>query len=286
MLIRRKQMMITLPAWAAVALALPHSNLGDGIERRAGGAIEQFPADVRGPDRNALKPAPADLPNDLRGFLEKYQPLSNVASEKIGPKSEALFSSVGHCFAEFPCFSVERAAAATIGDKEEVTEDQVSAILDKLLASSPTVTFEPSHEVNSLSGLKLTANQATLEVIAFPGTMAADFLAGMVFDMFKMQHDNPETNSIRAVQAKTDGKERPFVALCLYPEGADPTQTHNFCLGNNLDGSPALPAQHTKRFLGDLLNTLRNTGCGLISIPIICDGDSAPAPDPYPPPYA
>jgi hypothetical protein len=56
--------------------------------------------------------------------------------------------------------------------------------------------------------------------------------------MYKMQHDNPATNSIHAVQAKSDGQERPFVALCLYPEGADAMQAYNFCLSNNLDSSP------------------------------------------------
>jgi hypothetical protein len=36
-----------------------------------------------------------------------------------------------------------------------------------------------------------------------------------------MQHNNSATNSIRAVQAKTDSKERPFLALCVYPKQAD-----------------------------------------------------------------
>lgn len=278
-------MIISLPAWAALTFALPHGH--HDVVRRADSAIQQFAADVQGPDLGALKPAPADLPSELRSFLEKYQPLSKVASDEVGPKNEARFSSVGHCFSEFPCFSVERAAAATIGDKEEVTVEQVSAILDQLTAnSSSTVNFGQSQGPNSMSGLKMSASQATLEVVAYPGTMPVRFLAGMVFDMYKMQHDDPATNSIRAVQAKTDGKKRPFVALCLYPEGADQAQAHNFCLGNNLDGSPAIPHDRmAKRFFDDILDF----GCGLIDIPILCDGEKkpktpqAPAPAPYDP---
>jgi hypothetical protein len=155
---------------------------------------------------------------------------------------------------------------ASIGTQEEVTQEQVSAILDRLV-SAPTATYAPTSS-NMLSGLKVTANQATLEVIASQGTVPSNFLAGMVFDMYKMQHDNPATNAIRAVQAKTDGQERPFVALCLYPEGVDATQAHNFCLGNTLDGSPMPQMQaNTKRFsLEHGISFL----CGLIPIPLLC----------------
>jgi hypothetical protein len=155
---------------------------------------------------------------------------------------------------------------ASIGDKEEVSQEQVSAILDRL-TTTPTVTFE--HDATTmLSGLKLTLNQATLEVIALQGTMPTNFLAGMVFDMYKMQHDDPTTNSIRAVQAATDGQERPFVALCLYPEGANATEARNFCLGNELDGERTPFSQDkSKRFsIEHGLNFL----CGLVKIPIIC----------------
>lgn len=155
---------------------------------------------------------------------------------------------------------------ATIGSQEEVSQEQVSAILDHL-TSSPTVSFEPDSST-MLSGLKLTANQATLQVIAAQGSVSSSFLAGMVFDMYKMQHDNPTTNSIRAVQAKADDQERPFVALCLYPEGADATQAHNFCLGKELDGSSTpITQSKAKRFSVEHgLSFL----CGLIKIPILC----------------
>lgn len=261
-------MLTAFAAYAALALARPQSNLDSHLLRRTDDGIQQFPADVHGADRAALPAAPANLSSDLRSFLEKYQPLSNAASSQIGPKDEARFSAVGHCFAEFPCFSVERGAAATIGDKQEVTQVQVSAILDNLTSSS-TVTFGPAQGGNSRSGLKITANEATLEVIAVPSTMSANFLAGMVFDMFKMQHDDPATNSIRAVQAKTDGKDRPFVALCLYPANADATQVHNFCLGNHLDGTPIVPAQRmAKRFS---LEGGFGFLCGIVDLPLLCE---------------
>lgn len=51
-----------------------------------------------------------------------------------------------------------------------------------------------------------------------------------------MQHNDPATNSIRAVQAATNDEERPFIALCLYPEGSDVTKARNVCLGNELEG--------------------------------------------------
>ena len=228
--------------------------------------IQVFPADVHGPNTSALHSAPANLSSSTRSFLQKYQPLADAASANIGAKSEATFTSAGHCFAEFPCFSVERGAMVSIGTQEEVTQEQVSAILDRLM-SAPTATYAPTF-ANLVSGLKITANQATLEVIAGQGTVPSNVLAGMVFDMYKMQHDDPATNAIRAVQAKPDGQERPFVALCLYPEGVDATQAHNFCLGNSLDGSP-MPHTHApaKRFsIEHGLSFL----CGIIPIPILC----------------
>ena len=250
----------------SLVTALPAQPSDSVLSRNAGSDIQVLPADVHGPNTSALQPAPANLPSSLLSFLEKYQPLANAARTEIGPTDEAVFTSAGHCFADFPCFSVERGAIASIGKQEEVTQEQVSALLDSLV-SSPTVVFKPNAP-SMLSGLKLTAKQATLEVIAAQGTVPSRFLAGMVFDMYKMQHDNPATNSIRAVQAKTDGQERPFVALCLYPEGANATQAHNFCLGNKLDGSP-MPATQSKakRFL---IKHGLSLLCGLILVPLLC----------------
>jgi hypothetical protein len=225
-----------------------------------------FPADVHGPNTGALHSAPANLSSSTRSFLQKYQPLANATSANIGAKSKAMFTSAGHCFAKFPCFSVERGAIASIGTQEEVTQEQVSAILDRLM-SAPTATYAPTF-ANMVSRLKVTANQATLKVITSQGTVPSNVLAGMVFNMYKMQHDDLATNAIRAVQAKLDGQERPFVALCLYPKGVDATQAHNFCLGNGLDGS-SMP--HTralaKRFSFEHgIQFL----CGIIPVPILC----------------
>ena len=232
-------------------------------------SVQVLPADVHGPNTKALQPAPANLTSKLRSFLDKYQPLANSASSQIGAKDQASFTSAGHCFAEYPCFSVERGAMTTMGDKQEVTQKQVSAILDRL-TSMPNATFDQTRTNSPLSGLTLSVDQATLQVIAPRGSMSSELLAGMVFDMYKMQHDDPVTNSIRAVQAKADDKGRPFVALCLYPEGVDPNQAYDFCIGNELEESPvpATPSV-TKRFSieGGVYFI-----CGLIKIPLICHG--------------
>lgn len=261
------QIYTLLPACMSLAAALPSPLTKDAMPlRRAAGNIQILPADVHGPETGALRPVPADLSSSLHMFLEKYQPLANAASAQIGAKQSAVFTSAGHCFTDYPCFSVERGAMASIGDKEEVSQEQVSAILDRL-TTTPTVTFE--HDATAmLSGLKLTHNQATLEVIATQGTMPSNLLAGMVFDMYKMQHDDPSTNSIRAVQAATDGQERPFVALCLYPEGANAAEARNFCLGNELDGQrTTLTQDKSKRFsIEHGLNFL----CGLVKLPLLC----------------
>ena len=251
-------------------MALPYHQLGSALSRRVDRTVQIFPADVHGPNTAALHHAPADLLDDLKSFLDKYQPLANNASANIGAKDQDLFTSAGHCFAEYPCFSVERGAMASIGDSEEITPIQVSALLDKLL-STPVATFDHTRPQSPLSGLRLTTNQATLEVVAPPGTISTTFLAGMVFDMYKMQHNDPTTNAIRAVQAKTDNQERPFVALCLYPEDADLAQAYNFCISNELDGSQTVISQpFSKRFS---LEGGFSFLCGIIKIPLLCHED-------------
>lgn len=222
---------------------------------------------MHGTDRKALQPVPANLTADVRSFLQKYQPLSNIAGDHIGPRNNARFSAVGHCFIDFPCFSVEQGAAATIGTQEEITQDEVSTLLDQL-TSSPEVEFKILSKDPIASGLKLTARHAVLEVVAPPSKISADTLAGMVFDMFKMQQDNPTTNSIRAVQAQADGQPRRYMALCLYPDGANSTQAHDFCLGNKPDGTPAFSAQRESK--RDLIDDGLGLLCGFLPIPGIC----------------
>jgi hypothetical protein len=257
-----------LIACTELAVARPSQPTGPMLSRRAEDhAVHQLPADVHGPDTSALQHVPANLSSDLRSFLERYQPLADLAANEIGTKEQDVFTSAGHCFAEFPCFSVERGAMATIGNQEEVTLQQISAVLDQMLLS-PTVTFQ-HNPTTSLSGLKLTVNEATLEVIAAHGSISSSFLAGMVFDMYKMQHDNPATNSIRAVQAKTDGKERPFLALCVYPEQADAAQAHNFCLGNELNGTSSGAHEQSKEKRQSIEGLLGGI-CSFIEIPLLC----------------
>ncbi|CAN9352588.1 unnamed protein product [Alternaria alternata] len=257
-----------LVAGVELAVALPSQLMNPALSRQAeNNAVQLLLANIHGPDTNALQHVPTNLSSDLRSFLQKYQPLADLASKEIGSKDQDLFTSAGYCFAEFPCFSVERGATVTIGSQEEVTPQQVSAILDQMLLSS-TVTFAPN-PATSLSGFLLTTNKATLQVIATPGFMSSSFLAGMVFDMYKMQSNSPATNAIRAVQAKTDGKERPFLALCVYPEQADSVQAHNFCLGNELDGTPSSAHVKTKN-KRQSIEGLLSTFCALIEFPLIC----------------
>src|SRR3954467_14501096 len=236
--------------------------------RSASGGVQVLPAAIVGADRAALVPAPTNLPADQKAFLDKYQPLSEKAFVAVSPVQKGAFSNTGSCFAEYPCFSVERGSVATLGDKEEVTREQVSAILDHLTAS-PTALIDQSNPDTLFSSLKVTKNHATLQVIAAPGVVPSDTLAGMVFDMFKLQSEDPATNAIRAVKARTDGQEVPFFALCLYPEGADKTQeAYNFCIGNQLDGKPisSSPSPAKRALERRRLNFL----CSFIQIPLIC----------------
>jgi hypothetical protein len=260
-------MLIVSASIATLAAANPH-------RRATPSTVQELPADVQGPNTGALRHIPSNLPADELSFLNKYQPHSNVASAQIGSKDQDPFTSSGYCFAEYPCFSVQKGGVATIGTGGEITKEQVSKILDDLL-SNPQATFDQSNKDTVFSGLKTTVDGAVLEVIASPGTIDSNFLAGMVFDMYKMQSDNPSTNSIRAVQAKTDGKDQPFVGLCLYPQSADPTKAYNFCLGKELDGTP-MPAKSLKVKRFSIQGGLSFI-CGLIEVPLLCHHDDSTA---------
>src|SRR3954467_6377307 len=111
--------------------------------RSASGGVQVLPAAIVAPDRAALVPAPTNLPADQKAFLDKYQPLSKKAFVAVSPVNKGAFSNTGSCFTKYPCFSVERRGVTTLSDKEEVTREQVSAILNHLTAS-PTALINQS----------------------------------------------------------------------------------------------------------------------------------------------
>ena len=234
-----------------------------------GSRVQVFAANVTGADKAAFPPVPEQLDAGQKDFLAKYQPLSDAALAKVAPVTQSSFSAAGFRFDEFPCLSVTDAAVALIGDQQEIERDQVAAILDRL-TSEEEVTFG-TVDGRLFSGLRIVEQGATLDVIGLPGSMASKVVGGMVFDMFKLQSDDIDTNAIRATQAQTDGSTGPLLALCLYPEGADALQTYHFCVGKNLDGSEmgsGAPADHTRRAAGlgkrGFLDDLFNTVCGIL----------------------
>ncbi|KAF2651335.1 hypothetical protein K491DRAFT_682226 [Lophiostoma macrostomum CBS 122681] len=256
-------------------LAFPGFNslIGNRVRTRGEAPkVQPLPTEIHGADKGALPHVPATLPSDMKAFLDKYQPYSNKAMGVIGSVNNDHFSKSGHCWQEYPCFSVERPAVTTIGNKEEVKKDQVSAILDSI-SGSPTVEISQTNSGNPYNSFVKTQNGATLQVIAPKGTVDSNLLTGMVFDMFKLQSDDASTNAVRAIQAQTDGKARPFLAICLYPEGADKVSAFNFCIGDEQNGSPTPldPSQNSKRFsLEETADGLMGFGCSLIHLPIVC----------------
>jgi len=206
--------------------------------------------------------ARSDLDPAQRAFLEKYQPLSDAASKAIGPVDGTTPSGSGFCSNDFPCATVTKTTATNLGEKEEIERDTASALLDQLTAS-PEVTLGKV-QGSDLNGLKLTHEGAVLDIIGVPGTFKSEVLAGMVFDMYKFQSDDVTTNSIRATPAKSDRATGSPMALCLYPEGADAEEAHQFCIGKDMEGNPTVPPTMNKRQISDLL-------CGIIDIPIVCD---------------
>ena len=105
----------------SLVTALPAQPSDSVLSRNAGSDIQVLPADVHRPNTSALQPALANLLSSLLSFLEKYQPLANAARTEIGLTDKAVFTLAGYCFADFPCFFVERGAIASIGKQEEVT---------------------------------------------------------------------------------------------------------------------------------------------------------------------
>jgi hypothetical protein len=202
--------------------------------------VQLIPQTVQGPHIKALAHTPKNLTSTTRAFLDAYQPYSTVANNFTGVKNGDKFSSTGLCFSEYPCFSVNHGAVASVGTKPKVTNDQISALLDSVLAAQ-YVTFDHTHHDKVSTGFKTSKNGATLEVIAPAGILPSFVLAGMAFDMFKLQPNNAHTNSIRVMQAPSEIQPNPEMALCVYPDlgsnKADIKAMQNFCAGKELDGS-------------------------------------------------
>src|SRR2546429_128443 len=101
-------------------MASPHSH----IVRGGPSGVQIFPTNVTGADKGAFPPAPGNLKGPTKAFLEKYQPLADKALQKVQPVNQGSFSAAGFCYSDFPCLSVNKAAVATIGNKEEIERDQ------------------------------------------------------------------------------------------------------------------------------------------------------------------
>lgn len=265
---------------AASAYATPiAATLTTSTTSSAAGAsltpVQLLPEPVQGPNTQSLAHAPSNLTSGTRAFLDAYQPYSTVADAFTGSKKGDRFSSTGHCYSEYPCFSVNHGAVASVGSQPEVSADQMSALLDSVLAMQ-YVTFDHSHPDMALSGFKTSQQGATLEVIAPNGILPSSILAGMAFDMFKLQSNNARMNAIRAVQAPSDGQPQPTMALYVYPDlgssTADIKAVQNFCVGKELDGTitPANP-QLSKRFS---IDGLLGGFCAFIDVPLICPSSS------------
>lgn len=238
-----------------------------GVVQRDTASIAPLPEKIQGLDKSGFPNAPSNLKAETKQFLEKYQKYSDKAVKSINPASGDKFASNGICYSEYPCFSVQKSAVGTIGNSEEVSQKQVSALLDQVL-SSDTVTYDNENGPAPFTGQQWTAEGATLSVIAPGGTAPSDVVAGLVFDLFKLQTEDATTNSIRAVKALGDGEQRPTVALCLHPADADAQKAYNFCIGKQLDGSymPTETDNNNKRDVGDIADFI----CNLIDIPILC----------------
>ena len=257
---------VSAMALATVATARPSFSTVQVRDDRAP-AVHVLTTNVTSTDGSGFPSTTGKLDSAQKAFLEKYQPLSDAAVEKISPV-EGPFSAAGFCSKDYPCLSVNKAAVATIGNKEEVERDQVVGLLDQL-TKTPKTRFGKVPG-NVFTGLKIVYEGAVLDVIAAPGEIDSSVLGGMAFDMFKLQADDIATNAIRATQAKTQGGSNPLLALCLYPEGADSQKTYQFCVGNELDGSPmpspTVSASSAKRQEGGVSGII----CSIIDIPLIC----------------
>jgi hypothetical protein len=210
-----------------------------------------------------LVPTPSNLDATTKAFLDKYQPLSDAASTFIGPTKNDLFDSAGFCYVDYPCFSVEEAAVATVDSTPAITQTQMAGLLDNITANS-TVTFGQS-ATDEISGMQISSNGAVLEIISAPAMWPSDAMAGVAFDLFKLQGGDSSSNAIRAFLAATDGAPNPMIALCLYPEAANRAAVSDFCLGMDLVGGSSGAKVKRFSFAGVLGNF-----CSNHNVPLLC----------------
>ena len=231
---------------------------------------------------------PANLPADATAFLAKYQPSSNAASDLIGPKASNQISTAGWCFQETPCSSVDRVSVVSVPSSSgaalpALNPGQIASLLDSILAT-PETTYSDANHDTVFSGLKKTINGVVLEIIAPKGTVASALVAGITVDAFKASIA-PGANAVRAVMAQKEGDGSHPSAICLYPDGAEPTAAQNFCFGKELDGSVTPRSSGVEARsprgrggggggggIGGALGALGLAGvaCGFIELPILC----------------
>jgi hypothetical protein len=214
-----------------------------------------------------LTAAPTTLPQAEKAFLDKYQPLSNDASAFIGSKNGDNFTSSGLCFSEYPCFSVDFASTVGIGSTAPISQVQMAGLLDAITAM-PVVQFDQASTDSPLNGFKVTSNGVVFEVISSPGMVSSSVMAGVAFDLYKIQGDDSKSNSIRGLLAATDNAPNPFKALCLYPEAADAGMAGDFCAARDPFGASEKVAKLAKRGLS--VAGLLSGFCGLVDVPILC----------------
>ncbi|KAI9702336.1 MAG: hypothetical protein M1836_000815 [Candelina mexicana] len=204
-------------------------------------SVKQIPQTVKGESKDKLNKAPSTLSSQTVDFLKRYQHYSDDASKVVPSYGKITFSSEGQCYAEYPCFSVNKAEKAAIKSSDgkpvpEITEGQMTKLLDAILAEKDTH-FDDSNPDSPRGGLKHAEQDATLEIIAPKGKVPSNEAAGMVFDTYKLQAGDDSTNAVRAVIAQPENGPKAQIAFCLYPNGVDQNAAKNFCIGKELDGS-------------------------------------------------
>lgn len=228
--------------------------------------MSSIPQTVQGPHAAQLSPVPATLDAGTRAFLQRYQPLSDAATRTIGNEDADSFVASGLCFADFPCFSVDRVGSVQLGAGNALLDQtHVRGLLDQLTAQ-PTVTLDQSHPNTVLYGTHAEWNGLTLEIISPPGSASSDFIGGLVFDMYKAVGQGGTANAVRAVPAYANGTQVSPIALCMFPSAADAGSAANFCAGKEPDGSTSSALRRRGFSLGSLFQGF----CSVIDLPLLC----------------